>query len=110
MAGEFDYVTCTEYWDWGSPKTLGSVSCRTMLLDAEWEFQINGEFVGGIDIVLELIENDEFDEMMPKECKKLEPKAALAELVETNPVILFVNGAEKPEIVSLIGELNTVGL
>ena len=26
---------------------------------------INGEFVGGIDIVTELIENDEFDEMVP---------------------------------------------
>lgn len=48
--------------------------------------------------------------MMPKECKKLEPKAALAELVQTNPVILFVNEAERPEIVSLITELNTVGL
>jgi hypothetical protein len=28
----------------------------------------------------------------------------------TNPVILFVNGAEKPEIVSLIGEFNQIGL
>jgi Grx4 family monothiol glutaredoxin len=26
---------------------------------------VNGEFVGGIDIICELIENDEFDEMIP---------------------------------------------
>jgi hypothetical protein len=36
--------------------------------------------------------------MMPKECKKLAPKDALNELIQNNPVILFANGAEKPEI------------
>lgn len=43
---------------------------------------INGEFVGGIDIIIELVENDEFDEMMPQANKKLAPKDALAELIE----------------------------
>jgi len=55
---------------------------------------INGEFVGGIDIVTELIENDEFDEMVPQSCKKLAPKDALTELIDQHPVILFVPNAK----------------
>ena len=43
-AGEWDYVTCTEIWNWSSKK-LGEVSCRPMLMEAEWQFEINGEFV-----------------------------------------------------------------
>ena len=30
---------------------------------------INQKFVGGIDVIMELIENDEFDEMVPQSCK-----------------------------------------
>lgn len=51
---------------------------------------IGAEFVGGIDVVTELIENDEFDEMVPALCKKLPPKDAFAEFIGLNPVILFV--------------------
>jgi len=32
---------------------------------------INQKFIGGIDIFTELVENDEFDEIIPKNCKPL---------------------------------------
>jgi len=41
-------------------------------------------------VVTELIEEGEFDEMMPLSCKKLSPKDALAEFLILNPVALFV--------------------
>jgi Grx4 family monothiol glutaredoxin len=31
---------------------------------------VNGKFVGGLDVILELIEEGEFDEILPKECHK----------------------------------------
>jgi hypothetical protein len=37
--------------------------------------------VGGIDVASELIEEGEFDEMMPKSCKKLSPADAFAEFL-----------------------------
>lgn len=57
---------------------------------------INGEFVGGIDVVSELIEEGEFDEMMPKSCKKLSPADAFAEFLVQNPVAVFIVGATLP--------------
>ena len=50
---------------------------------------IDGSFVGGIDVVTELIEDGEFDEMMPDSCKKLSPKEALAEFLGLNKVVIF---------------------
>jgi glutaredoxin-related protein len=35
---------------------------------------INGKFAGGIDVVSELIEEGEFDDMVPESCKPLAPK------------------------------------
>jgi glutaredoxin-related protein len=32
---------------------------------------LDGKFVGGVDIVCELMENNEFDEMVPPSCQKL---------------------------------------
>ena len=48
---------------------------------AEWptfpQLFINQEFVGGIDVVTELIEGEEFDEIVPESCKALPPKELL---------------------------------
>ena len=38
---------------------------------------INGKFVGGLDVVTEMMEADEFDELIPESCKKLSPEAEL---------------------------------
>ena len=34
---------------------------------------MNGKFVGGIDVVSELMEEDEFDQIVPQNCKALAP-------------------------------------
>lgn len=39
---------------------------------------IHGKFQGGIDVITELIENDEFDEMVPEACKKPTPEVEAA--------------------------------
>lgn len=58
---------------------------------------IDGSFVGGIDVVLELIEEKEFDEMMPATCKRLSPQAALAEFLTINKVVVFLSASDKPD-------------
>ena len=62
---------------------------------SEWptfpQVYIDGSFVGGIDVVLELISEGEFDEMMPASCKKLSPKEALAEFLDINKVVVFLS-------------------
>lgn len=55
----------------------------------------------------ELIEENEFDEMMPKECLKLPVKEAFAEFVKEHQVIVFHNEdeAELKRIVDKLSEL-----
>ena len=47
--------------------------------------------------MLELIEENEFDEMMPVSCKRLSPKDALTEFLTVNKVVVFVSNDDKPE-------------
>ena len=56
---------------------------------------INGQFAGGLDTLLEMIEEGEFDEMMPEVCKKPDPKAELAELIQSNRIAVIVGTSEK---------------
>ena len=56
---------------------------------------IDGKFVGGIDVVTELIEENEFDEMMPDVCKKLSPEAALEEMFSNFAVIAFIGKSDQ---------------
>ena len=58
---------------------------------------IDGSFVGGIDVVMELIEEKEFDEMMPATCKRLSPQAALTEFLTINKVVVFLSASDKPD-------------
>ena len=48
--------------------------------------------MGGIDVVTELIENDEFDEMIPKSCKPLPPKEQALKVASENKIVLLLNG------------------
>ena len=34
---------------------------------------INQKFVGGLDVITDLIDEEEFDEMVPQSCKALSP-------------------------------------
>jgi Grx4 family monothiol glutaredoxin len=42
---------------------------------------LEGKFVGGVDIVTELIEGSEFDDMVPESAKKLNPLDEFKELL-----------------------------
>ena len=52
---------------------------------------VEGVFQGGLDVVIELIEEGEFDDIMPDICKKLSPKDALKEFIQANKVVIFVS-------------------
>ncbi|KAI8915887.1 thioredoxin-like protein, partial [Gorgonomyces haynaldii] len=55
---------------------------------------INGEFVGGLDIVKELIESGEFQQMVPKE---EDLNTRLQKLVSKAPLMVFIKGTpEQP--------------
>ena len=53
---------------------------------------INQKFVGGIDVVTELIENDEFDELVPASCKQLPPKDHVTKILSENKIVALING------------------
>lgn len=49
--------------------------------------------MGGVDIVVDLVEAGEFDAMVPQQAKKLPPKEEFAELLNFHPVlVLLENG------------------
>lgn len=54
---------------------------------------INQKFVGGIDIVSELMEGDEFDEMVPENCKPLKPEEKMKNILAENPLVALINGS-----------------
>jgi len=51
---------------------------------------VNGELIGGLDIIKELIESGEFRSMLPKEEESLEER--LKKLVKRDRVMLFMKG------------------
>lgn len=59
---------------------------------------INGSFVGGVDVVCELISEGEFEEMIPEQCKPLAPKEACMEMLKANRLICLMK--EKCDIAS----------
>lgn len=72
---------------------------------------INSKFVGGIDVVSELIEEGEFDEMIPEECKKVSSASKIDDYLNSVSVLALIQGpASVPEteesknLVSLLSE------
>jgi glutaredoxin-related protein len=58
---------------------------------------LGGKFVGGVDIVTELIEAGEFDEMVPENAKKKAPAGEFKELLGTHKVVAVIEGsADEP--------------
>ena len=53
------------------------------------------QFVGGVDIVLEMIEGDEFLEVVPKECQKEEPQVLLERFIKGNNVGVILDEESK---------------
>ena len=71
---------------------------------------INGEFVGGIDVVSELVEEGEFIDMVPDSCKKLPPTDMFEQMLASFDVVVLIDGLpDKPNndaSKSLISTLN----
>ena len=66
---------------------------------------VSGKLVGGVDIVCELIEEGEFDAMLPATCKPLPPKEALLELLSQHKVAVFLMGDEgKDKIIETLSQ------
>lgn len=53
---------------------------------------LSGKFVGGVDIVTELIEGGEFDDMVPQAAKKLPPLDEFKELLTQHKVVALIEG------------------
>lgn len=53
---------------------------------------LNGELVGGVDIVTDLIDSGEFSAMVPASCKALSPLEAFQALLASNPVVALLDG------------------
>lgn len=55
---------------------------------------IDGEFVGGVDVVIDMIEGEEFDATVPADCKRGKPEDELKQLLaENGKVIAFIEGS-----------------
>lgn len=54
---------------------------------------INQKFIGGLDIVTDLIDGEEFDEMVPETCKQLRPAAKARQIVDRNALVALINGS-----------------
>lgn len=50
---------------------------------------IESKFVGGIDVISELISEGEFEDMIPDKCKPLSPKDALKEFMSEHKIVCF---------------------
>ena len=53
---------------------------------------INKEFIGGIDVIDELVEGGEFAEMIPKECQKLPPIEIFDQMLKSFDVVALIDG------------------
>ena len=49
--------------------------------------------MGGVDIVVDLVEAGEFDAMVPQQAKKLPPKEEFAELLNFHPVLVLLENS-----------------
>merc|ERR1711994_665696 len=54
------------------------------------QLYINGELIGGLDIIKEMIESNELQSMIPKKAKSLEQR--MKELINTGDVMIFMKG------------------
>jgi len=63
-------------------------------------------------VVTELVEGDEFDELVPESCKPLPPKEKLAKMLKQSKVVLLLNGTvESPKddaSKALVEKMNTL--
>jgi glutaredoxin-related protein len=56
------------------------------------QIYINKEFIGGIDVIDELVENDEFLDVVPKECKKQPPIDIFENMLDSFDLVVLIQG------------------
>lgn len=56
------------------------------------QIYINKKFIGGTEIVLQLIETDEFLQLIPSECIKANSLEKITEAMDKSVVVLFLKG------------------
>jgi glutaredoxin-related protein len=73
------------------------------------QIYLNGKFVGGVDIVTELIESGEFDDMVDHSCKKKSDIEEFEQLLKENRVLVLIHGSidapsdqESTEIIKIL--------
>jgi Grx4 family monothiol glutaredoxin len=75
---------------------------------------LNGKFVGGVDIVSELIEAGEFDSMVPEKARKPVPEVEARELLAQHKVLVLIEGTTdnptSPESKDLVALLHRNGV
>lgn len=49
--------------------------------------------MGGIDVIGELVEEKEFDEMVPQSCKALSPEEKVKKTLADNKLVILINGS-----------------
>merc|ERR1712038_2133323 len=54
------------------------------------QLYINGELIGGLDIIKEMIESNELQSMIPKKAKSLEQR--MKELINSADLMIFMKG------------------
>ncbi|ETO34191.1 hypothetical protein RFI_02902 [Reticulomyxa filosa] len=78
------------------------------------QLYINGKLIGGVDVVKDMIEEGEFEALIPPQCKKQEEETLndrLKKLITTKPAMLFMKGSPSnpqcgfsEQIVALLNE------
>lgn len=78
------------------------------------QIYLNGKFVGGVDIVTELIETGEFDFMVPEKARKPAPEVEVRELLAQHKVLVLIEGTTEnptsPESKELVAMLHRHGV
>jgi len=53
---------------------------------------VNQKFVGGAEIILSLIESNEFIDMIPAECIKTNSLERITKALHQSPIVVFIKG------------------
>jgi glutaredoxin-related protein len=54
---------------------------------------VNGKFVGSAEIVIDMIESEEFINIVPQECIKTNALERIKGAMRASPVVLFMKGS-----------------
>lgn len=101
------------YFDiWQDPKIKEQIKVYS-----DWatfpQLYINGKLIGGVDVVRDMIEEGEFEPLIPPQCKKQEESLndRLKRLIASKPAMLFMKGSPddpkcgfSEQIVALLNE------